>query len=144
MGDNPLAEQQQKQQLLKKIQELEAGQLYLKEEIYNLSLSSSYIPSKSGFIPRSCCAREDSVAGDNDEGNSCNSGNWKMGSASFGFSPPLQSRSRGTRRSAELSYPNIENGTSAPSFTDKQFLNILQFMGQSIHVFDTSGCLIYW
>ncbi|KAI3968706.1 hypothetical protein MKX01_028856 [Papaver californicum] len=144
MGGNPLAEQQKKQQLLEKIQELEAGQLYLKEEIFKLTLSSSYIPSKSGFIPRSGCARDDSVAGDDDEGNSCNSGNLKMGSASFGFSPPLQSQSSRTRPDAEFSYPSIGFETSAPSFTDKQFLNILQSMGQSIHVFDTTGCLIYW
>ncbi|RZC91784.1 hypothetical protein C5167_027837 [Papaver somniferum] len=56
MGGNPSAEQQH---LLKKVQEFEAEQLYLKEEIYKLTLSSSYIPSKSGFIKRSNCARND-------------------------------------------------------------------------------------
>ncbi|KAI3833228.1 hypothetical protein MKW92_023690 [Papaver armeniacum] len=141
MGRNPSAEQQQ---LLKKIQEFEAEQLYLKEEIYKLTLSSCYIPSKSGFIKRSNCARNDSVAGDYDEGNSCNSDNWKMGSASFGFSPPLPSQSRRTRPRAKFSYPNIGSETSVLSFTDKQFLNILQSMGQSIHIFDTTGCIIYW
>ncbi|KAI3913411.1 hypothetical protein MKW98_003890, partial [Papaver atlanticum] len=141
MGGNPSAEQQQ---LLKKIQEFEAEQLYLKEEIYKLTISSSYIPSKSGFIKRSNCARNDSVAGDSDEGSSCNSDNWKTGSASFGFSPPLQSQSKTRRARAEFSYPNKGIETSVLSFTDKQFLNILQSMGQSIHIFDTTGCIIYW
>ncbi|KAI3860754.1 hypothetical protein MKW92_006640 [Papaver armeniacum] len=65
-----------------------------------------------------------------------------MGSASFGFSPLLQSRRR--KPNAEFSYPNIGIETSALSSTDKQFLNILQSMGQSIHVFDTTGRIIYW
>ncbi|MCL7026831.1 hypothetical protein MKW94_026506, partial [Papaver nudicaule] len=135
MGDSLLAENQQ---LRKKIEELEAGQLYLKEEIFKLIHSSTYIPSKSGFLPRSSSARKD------DEGNSFNSDNGKMGSGPHGFSPPLQSRSWRRRPRAEFSYPNIGNGTSVLSFTDLQFLNILQSMGQSIHIFDTTGCIIYW
>ncbi|RZC56195.1 hypothetical protein C5167_015045 [Papaver somniferum] len=138
------AEQQQNQQLLNKIQELEARQLYLEEEIFKLIHSSSYIPNKSGFVPRSSGAREHSVAGDDDEGNRYNSGNWKTGSAAFGFSPPSQSQNRRRRPSAEFSYPNIGAETSVLSFADKQFLNILQSMGQSIHIFDTTGRIIYW
>ncbi|KAI3859186.1 hypothetical protein MKW92_025105 [Papaver armeniacum] len=127
------AEQQQNQQLLNKIQELEARQLYLEEEIFKLIHSSSYIPNKSGFVPRSGAAREHSVSGDDDEGNRYNSGNWKTGSAAFGFSPLHR-----------FSYPNIGAETSVLSFADKQFLNILQSMGQSIHIFDTTGRIIYW
>jgi hypothetical protein len=29
-------------------------------------------------------------------------------------------------------------------FTDKQYLNILQSVGQSVHIFDHSGRIIYW
>jgi hypothetical protein len=36
------------------------------------------------------------------------------------------------------------SGPSAVKFTDKQYLNILQSMGQSVHIFDVSGRIIYW
>ncbi|KAI3968708.1 hypothetical protein MKX01_028858 [Papaver californicum] len=64
-----------------------------------------------------------------------------MGSASYGFSPPLKSQSRRRRPSAEFSYPDIGIETSVLSFADKQFLNILQSMGQSVHIFDTTELL---
>ncbi|KAI3961671.1 hypothetical protein MKW92_015599 [Papaver armeniacum] len=39
--------------------------------------------------------------------------------------------------------PNSCNGIGLNS-SDKQYLNVLQSMGRSIHIFDSSGLLIYW
>ncbi|KAG5237112.1 dual specificity protein kinase splA [Salix suchowensis] len=77
---------------------------------------------------------------------------WKKGSASFRHSSPLQ------RESRSLNSNDVRDGHSngggeggdgnrgGPSlkFTDKQYLNILQSVGQSVHIFDHSGRIIYW
>ncbi|XP_009602499.1 uncharacterized protein [Nicotiana tomentosiformis] len=65
---------------------------------------------------------------------------WKRGSTSFRHSSPLQreSSSKGER-------DNGNGGSSAAvKFTDRQYLNILQSMGQAVHIFDLNGHIIYW
>ncbi|KAL4569379.1 hypothetical protein LXL04_025015 [Taraxacum kok-saghyz] len=36
------------------------------------------------------------------------------------------------------------SGPSAVKLTETQYLNILQSMGQSVHIFDLNGHIIYW
>ncbi|XP_057809745.1 uncharacterized protein LOC131024241 isoform X2 [Salvia miltiorrhiza] len=64
---------------------------------------------------------------------------WKKGSASFRHSSPLQreSRHRGTLGGAA-------GEPAAVNFTDKQYVNILQSMGQTIHIVGPDHRLIYW
>ncbi|KAI3868561.1 hypothetical protein MKW92_021088, partial [Papaver armeniacum] len=144
MGDNPSPLEQQ-QQLLKKIQELEAGHAHLQDEITKLTLSArpghrnnnqrshSVSPQRSRFSRR----------GGDEERNRGNSGQWKMGSASFGHSPLQRVNSSNSisrrRPSAEFSNPNKGSETAVVSFSNKQYLNILQSMGQSVHIFEPNG-----
>ncbi|KAI3837216.1 hypothetical protein MKX03_027429 [Papaver bracteatum] len=149
MGDNPSPLEQQ-QQLLKKIQELEAGHAHLQDEITKLTLSArpghrnnnqrshSVSPQRSRFSRR----------GGDEERNRGNSGQWKMGSASFGHSPLQRVNSSNSisrrRPSAEFSNPNKGSETAVVSFSNKQYLNILQSMGQSVHIFEPNGRVIHW
>ncbi|KAI3837218.1 hypothetical protein MKX03_027431 [Papaver bracteatum] len=56
-------------------------------------------------------------------------------------------KSSGSARHSSSQYCNDQphscNGIGLTS-SDKQYLNILQSLGQSIHIFDSSGLLIYW
>ncbi|RZC89074.1 hypothetical protein C5167_030767 [Papaver somniferum] len=149
MGDNPSPLEQQ-QQLLKKIQELEAGHAHLQDEITKLTLSArpghrnnnqrshSVSPQRSRFSRR----------GGDEERNRGDSGQWKMGSASFGHSPLQRVNSSNSisrrRPSAEFSNPNKGSETAVVSFSNKQYLNILQSMGQSVHIFEPNGRVIHW
>ncbi|KAI3876542.1 hypothetical protein MKW98_015925 [Papaver atlanticum] len=149
MGDNPSPVEQQ-QQLLKKIQELEAGHAHLQDEITKLTLSArpghrnnnqrshSVSPQRSRFSRR----------GGDEERNRGNSGQCKMGSASFGHSPLQRVNSSNSisrrRPSAEFSNPSKGSETAVVSFSNKQYLNILQSMGQSVHIFEPHGRVIHW
>lgn len=139
MGSPPAEE------LLRKIQELEAGQAHLKEEMSKLMLSGD---TKSEHHHHYHHQRSHSVSpqrsplpaagqprrkGGLDGGASA----WKKGSVSFRHSSPLQRESRSRE-------PVNAEGPSAANFTNKQYLNILQSMGQSVHIFDLNGRIIYW
>ncbi|PKI48072.1 hypothetical protein CRG98_031516, partial [Punica granatum] len=138
--DTPPAEE-----LLKKIQELEAGQAQLKQEMSSLRLSDprphhhtrqrshSISPQRTRLAAAAITRRR--------SGGIETRTAWRQGSASFSHSSPLQ------RESRSLDPPNEEGGDDGPSatkFTDKQYLNILECMGQSVHIFDLSGRIIYW
>ena len=144
-------------ELLRKIQELEAGHAHLKQEMSKLMHSSSdddksehprphryqrshsISPQRSRFAtPR---RRGGAGGGGFDGWASC-----KKGPASFRHSSPLQRESRSLDPSnAEASGAGgVCRGPSAVNFTDKQYLNILQSMGQSVHIFDLYGRIIYW
>lgn len=121
--DTPPAEE-----LLRKIQDLEAGHAHLKEEMSKLKLSGparTRSHSVSPQRPRLPAARRPGVPADS----------WKKGSASFGHSSPLQRESRAAGGPV---------GPSAVQLTDRQYLNILQSMGQAVHIFDLNYRLIYW
>ncbi|PON64947.1 Phytochrome [Parasponia andersonii] len=131
----------QAEELLKKIQELEAGHAHLKQEMSKLMQSGSedatpdhhhhrphqrshsISPQRTRFgAPRRRAAALD-------------------GSASIRHSSPLQRESR-SRDPSHAGGGGI--GPSAVNFTNRQYLNILQSMGQSVHIFDLSGRIIYW
>ncbi|KAL4273243.1 hypothetical protein GQ457_13G023660 [Hibiscus cannabinus] len=119
--------------LLRKIQELEAGHTHLQQEIWRLkqlggtggdsnldSTRSSYhcaSPQRSQF-PGSAAA-------------------WKRGSGSFRH--PLQIESGGGGGGKSANSP-----PSGTNVTDSHFFNILQSMGQSVYIYDLSGRVIYW
>ncbi|KAG7991164.1 hypothetical protein I3843_02G061600 [Carya illinoinensis] len=134
------------EELLRKIQELEAGQAHLKQEMSKLMISgdakseqqSHHHPhqrSHSVSPQRSvlAAAAPPRMRGNLDGGAT----SWKKGSASFRHSSPLQRESRSRE-------PVNAGGPSAVNFTNRQYLNILQSMGQSVHIFDLNGRIIYW
>ncbi|XP_026446234.1 probable serine/threonine-protein kinase DDB_G0282963 [Papaver somniferum] len=151
------------EELLKKIQELEAGHARLKQEMSKLILSNDTSSSRKSehghhhhnsnnqrahsVSPRR--SRLSSAASTTKKGFEVSS-NWKKGSASFNHhSSPLQRESK--RRdddddndSFNPKSPGMIKKSTLPNFTDKQYLNILQSMGQSVHIFDLHGRIIYW
>lgn len=133
-------------ELVKKIQQLEEGHAHLKQEMSKLKLSDvrhghhrqrshSVSPQRSrlGAPPKK---RSDAPAA------------WKRGSCSFKQSSPLQRESRGGGDpqihggGGEEAAPR--RGPSAVNFTERQYLNILQSMGQSVHILDLNCRIIYW
>ncbi|XP_068660974.1 uncharacterized protein [Aristolochia californica] len=131
------------EELLKKIQELEAGHAVLKRELSKFMLergnetkvehthqrSHSVSPQRSRFgAPRR-------KTGGLDAGFAA----WRKGSLSFRHASPLQRESRsGGARECDDARP------AAGQFSDRQYLNILQSMGQSVHILDLECRIIYW
>lgn len=136
------------EELLKKIQELETGQAQLMQELSRLKLSNPRPHQYSRHRSHSASPERNRLAaasrrssGGGSSGGFDSRSSWKHGSASFTHSSPLQ------RESRSVDPPNETESTTAPAtvkFTDKQYLNILQSMGQSVHIFDLSGRIIYW
>lgn len=143
------------EELLKKIQELEAGHAHLKEEMARLIISKNDCKSdrphqhqqrSHSISPQRSGPRRHGGAGGGFDGGLLAS--WKKGSASFRHSSPLQRESRNREFCAASSDGNCSSsssaGPAAVKFTDKQYLNILQSMGQSVHIFDLNCRIIYW
>lgn len=138
--------------LMKKIHELELGHAHLKQEMCKLLTSSTseimaaqrqHRQHRSHSISPQRVPRRRPAGRD---GNSV----WKAGSASFRHSSPLQreSRDRDTWSGGGVGGGGGREGEgvgpAAVRFTDKYYLNILQSMGQSIHIMDLDNRLIYW
>lgn len=146
------------EELLKKIQELEAGHAHLKQEMSKLIQGGGGGGSTRGSDPpqsgHGVHQRSQSVSPQRSRftssfkkasaGPGGIDGAWRKGSSSFRHSSPLQreSKSHGTWTSKRGT--DAGSGPSAVHFTDKQYLNILQSMGQSVHISDTTGRIIYW
>ncbi|THU62651.1 hypothetical protein C4D60_Mb01t07330 [Musa balbisiana] len=126
-------------ELLKKIQELEAGHARLKQEM------SKLVPADGPGAGRSECGRSHSVSPQRTtaplqrrrsgglEGAAPARG--KV-SGSFSHSSRLQLESQGTSSSTD--------GAAGLGLSERQYLKILQSMGQSVHIFDLEGRIIYW
>ncbi|CAH2054780.1 unnamed protein product [Thlaspi arvense] len=111
-------------ELLKKILELEESQEQLKQEMSRLKVStelSQQSLSVSPYRPERRNIGEGAPA--------CR----RSGAASFRHASPLRKQSR-----------IQEGGPSTGKFTDKQYLNILQSMAQSVHVLDLNMRIIFW
>ena len=139
------------EELLKKIEQLEEGHAHLKQEMSRLKLSDarghhhhhghhrqrshSVSPQRSrlGAPPRKGAP----------DGASATAAAWKRGSCSFKQSSPLQRESRSSDPKKE-GEGGKKCGPSAVNFTDRQYLNILQSMGQSVHILDLTSRIIYW
>nr|XP_016482523.1 PREDICTED: mitogen-activated protein kinase kinase kinase 13-like isoform X2 [Nicotiana tabacum] len=122
------------EELLKKIQELEAGHAQLKKEMSKLMVSNDGRRSERqrshSISPQRPPRLRGSAAGFD--------ALWKRGSTSFRHSSPLQ------RESNSKSEPcGGGAGPAAVKFTDRQYLSILQSMGQAIHIFDLNFRVIY-
>ncbi|KAK1436336.1 hypothetical protein QVD17_02115 [Tagetes erecta] len=141
------------EELLKKIHDLEESHARLKQEMSQLKISEDHQKSErhrassvSPRRPRRKTMDVGAVAA------------FKMGSASFRHASPL----RRETRSVDVSYNNNNKhdssamcggaatggggvcGPSAVKLTEKEYLNILQSIGQAVHIFDLSGHIIYW
>lgn len=150
------------EELLKKIQELEAGHAHLKEEMARLIISKNDCKSdrphqhhqqrSHSISPQRSGPRRHGGTGGGFDGGLLAS--WKKGSASFRHSSPLQRESRSREFCSAAADANCSSSSSSSSsssvgpaavkFTDKQYLNILQSMGQSVHIFDLNCRIIYW
>lgn len=119
--------------LLKKIQELEAGHAELKQEMSKLIISGDQHKRVERQRSHSISPQRRSTPPTRRRvaGSGYDSG-LNMGSASFRHSSPLQRESRGGEVEMNL------------KFTDSQYLNILESMGQSVHIFDTNFHIFYW
>ncbi|KAL5700307.1 hypothetical protein ACHQM5_025766 [Ranunculus cassubicifolius] len=144
MSSNPGTEE-----LLKKIQELQTSHSDLKEEMSQLKLSNSeqhrhnhhnrshsVSPQRSRMRPMAAAVLD------------------RESSSSFRHSSPLQRENRNKegpmmmmsptrRKGGGLANANA-NATVNVNSTHKQYLNMLQSMGQSVHIFDLQGKIIYW
>ncbi|XP_073024202.1 probable serine/threonine-protein kinase SIS8 [Primulina eburnea] len=125
-------------ELLKKIHELELGHAHLKQEMSKLITSSAAEIMAAGYRQKH---RAQSVSPQRTPRRRAGGGDgaliatWKKGSASFRHASPLQRENKEAWSGG---------GSAAVKFTDKQYLNILQSMGQSVHIFDLNCRIIYW
>lgn len=127
------------EELLKKIQELEVGHAYLKQEMSKFMTSSTAEimaadhrhKQRSHSMSPQRAPRPRTSGGD---GGAVMS--WNKPSASFRHSSPLQSENQDPWCGG--------GGPAAVKLTDNQYLNILQSVGQSVHIFDLNCRLIYW
>ncbi|XP_055814192.1 uncharacterized protein LOC129883576 isoform X2 [Solanum dulcamara] len=128
------------EELLKKIQELEAGHAQLKHEMSKLIICDDHRTQRQRSHSISPQRPPRIRAGGGFDGGSA--AVWKRGSMSFRHSSPLQreSSSKGEGDSCSIG----GGGPAAVKFTDRQYLNILQSMGQAVHILDINGQIIYW
>ncbi|RWW87953.1 hypothetical protein BHE74_00003196 [Ensete ventricosum] len=120
------------EELLKKIQELEAGHARLKQEM------SKLVPADGHGAGRSECGRSHSVSPQRRRSGGLEGATPARGKGlgSFGHSSTLQRDSQETSSSTD--------GAAGLGLSERQYLKILQSMGQSVHIFDLEGRIIYW
>ncbi|XP_042379745.1 serine/threonine-protein kinase CLA4-like isoform X2 [Zingiber officinale] len=120
--------------LLKKIQELETGHAQLKQEISKLMPANAggmRLPDRGRSHSLSPLRVRPPIQRKNSGDRGVDVSAWRRGLASVGLSSGLHQESPRTI-------------CSAISFSERQYLNILQSMGQSVHIFDLEGTIIYW
>ncbi|KAL0916294.1 hypothetical protein M5K25_013792 [Dendrobium thyrsiflorum] len=131
-------------ELLKKLQELEAGQEKLKQEM------SKLIPGGGGgerrrsqsVSPQRTPPKASAMARRQGSGYDHGATAWGRGSSSFGHLSRFQRESREPSTSAGVSSGvEVADGIG---LSDRQYPNILQSMGPSVHIFDLGGRIIYW
>ncbi|KAK2990233.1 hypothetical protein RJ640_014685 [Escallonia rubra] len=138
------------EELLKKIQELEAGHAHLKQEMSRLVISDEQKSDRNAHQRSHSISPQRTAAPPRRRGGGGFDGGTaavlKMGSASFRHSSPLQreSRSGDGDNSRGRGGGDSVGGPSAVKLTDGQYLNILQSMGQSVHILDLNCHIIYW
>ncbi|KAL5225145.1 hypothetical protein ABZP36_011784 [Zizania latifolia] len=131
------------EELLKKIRELEVGQAQLKQEMSKLvppagsgggssaeRRHSQSVSPRRGKPPHPAPSPSPSPAGLLSGGFEGGTRAWARGSASLPHSSPLQREGRAAALGAGL--------------TEKQYPRVLQSLGQSVHILDLDGRIIYW
>ncbi|CAA7017081.1 unnamed protein product [Microthlaspi erraticum] len=109
-------------ELLKKLMELEESQGQLKQEMSRLKVSTELRQRSHSVLPYRRNIGDGAPA------------------RSAAASPPF----RKERRIQDSSNLRAGGGPSAGKFTDNQYLNILQSITQSVHVFDLQMRIIFW
>ncbi|XP_060174004.1 uncharacterized protein LOC132604492 [Lycium barbarum] len=127
------------EELLRKIQELEAGNPQLKQEMFKLMISDDHRSQRQRSHSISPQKLPRFKAGGGFDGGSLDV--WKRGSTYFRHSSPLQ-RESSSKGDGDRSIGG--GGPAAVKFIDRQYLNILQSMGQAVHIHDLNGHIIYW
>ncbi|RWW63733.1 hypothetical protein BHE74_00029078 [Ensete ventricosum] len=128
------------EELLKKIQELEAVHTRLKHEMSRMmrvdggggSLSDRGRSISLPVLERPTVLAQRRNSGGLEEAAPA----WEKGSSSSGHSSRLQREIPGTSGSSD--------GPAGMVLSERQYLNILQSMGQSVHIFDLESRIIYW
>lgn len=130
------------EELLKKIRELEVGQAQLKQEMSKLipgaverRRSQSVSPRRGAPVPPPTKAKAGPpgrlLSGGFEGGQRA----WARGSASFPHSSPLQREGRAT---------GAGDASTSARLPERQYSRVLQSMGQSVHILDLDGRIIYW
>lgn len=123
-------------ELLKKIEKLEAGHAMLKQEMSRLvpkeeSFRGSHWSGGSGRARSQSLSPRRPPRG---RTGGFNPGvGWSKGSTSFGTGP--------------ASAPETDKrdlARNVPHLSEKHCLRVLQSMGQSVHILDLQGRIIYW
>lgn len=132
------------EELLKKIRELEVGQAQLKQEMSKLipgagerRRSQSVSPRRGVPVPPPPPAKGKAAApgwrlsGGFEGGQRA----WARGSASFPHSSPLQREGRAM---------GAGDASTSARLPERQYSRVLQSLGQSVHILDLDGRIIYW
>ncbi|RRT52017.1 hypothetical protein B296_00050746 [Ensete ventricosum] len=128
------------EELLKKIQELEAVHARLKHDMSRMMHVDGGGGSRSDrgrsislpVLERPTVLAQRRNSGGLEEAAPA----WEKGSSSSGHSSRLQREIPGTSGSSD--------GPAGMVLSERQYLNILQSMGQSVHIFNLEGRIIYW
>ncbi|NP_001182844.1 protein kinase domain superfamily protein [Zea mays] len=131
------------EELLKKIRELEVGQAQLKQEMSKLipgagerRRSQSVSPRRGVPVPPPPPAKAKAGAPGRRLSGGFEGGQraWARGSASFPHSSPLQREGRA----------GAGDASTSARLPERQYSRVLQSMGQSVHILDLDGRIIYW
>lgn len=134
------------EELLKKIQELEEGQAHLKQEMSKLRITPDRKTDRNRYQrSQSISPQRSAQRRGFDGGGGGTAAALKIDLTSVRHSSPLQRESHGDGGGASTSSGGGGGEAAAPvNFTERQYLNILQSMGQGVHIWDLNCRLIYW
>ena len=130
------------EELLKKLQALEEGQAYLKEELVEFrDYSYSYAEPENQRAHARLSSKRRSVGG---RGGA----SWQPLSLNSYADHEPENQKAHSEFSSKRRIGDGRGGASwQPSslnFSDRQYLNILQSIGPSLHILDPHGRIIYW
>ncbi|KAG2629977.1 hypothetical protein PVAP13_3KG513600 [Panicum virgatum] len=131
------------EELLKKIRELEVGQAQLKQEMSKLipgvgerRRSQPVSPRRGVPVPPPPPPSKGTPPGRRPSGGVEGGPRaWARGSASFPHSSPLQKEGRAT---------GSGDASTSARLPERQYSRVLQSLGQSVHILDLDGRIIYW
>ena len=131
------------EELLKKIRELEVGQAQLKQEMSKLipgvgerRRSQPVSPRRGVPVPPPPPPSKGTPPGRPPSGGFEGGPRaWARGSASFPHSSPLQKEGRAT---------GSGDASTSARLPERQYSRVLQSLGQSVHILDLDGRIIYW
>jgi hypothetical protein len=130
------------EELLEKIRKLEVGQAQLKQEMSKLipgvaerRRSQSVSPQRGAPVPPPLPSKGKLPGRRLSGGFEGGQRAWARGSASFPHSSPLQREGRAT---------SAGDASTSARLPERQYSRVLQSLGQSVHILDLDGRIIYW